>query len=434
MNRHNLSYPAAPGAALACLLLVLAAAGCSRVPDLDTEYGKTFGTPGQKSVNGTSVLVDMFEAAGSDVTTVARFSPRLERADVIVWFPDDFEPPSQKHREYLEEWLQAVPGRTVVYVGRDYDAAADYWRAATPLAEPEQAAEYHRKLAEAMSDWNTERMKIPADTYARWFKTKVAAQRPVITLEGPWAEGIDPQKADIKLATRFDLPVESDRPAGDYQPLPDFEVLLSSQQEPLVTRVSSPGWYGGQVLVVTNGSFLLNFPLVNKAHRKLAGRLIDETGGGNVVFVESEQGGPPIRKREEDPAPRTGFDMLTVWPLNVILLHSLGWLLLVCICLYPIFGRPRKVYGAKSYGIRRQSSPLAHLLLSVPPEEGDDAPAASGDFGRHLSSLGEMLLLTGNREFAEEKLRYYHQHVKRDSGASHVPAARTPKPTTTNLL
>ncbi len=429
-------------AALALLTLLC---GCTKPVTLDTTYGRTFGTPGQKSVNGTSVLVEMFEQAGHNVTTVSRFSPRLEKADTIVWFPDDFGPPSVKHREYLEDWLQQQSGRTVIYVGRDYDAAADYWRQATPLAKPEQAAEYHRKLATAISDWTIERGQIPAGSYERWFKTdSTAPPRPATQLAGPWAKGIDAKKANVQLGVRYEIPTEKDRPPTDFQELPDFEVLLSSPhnsvEEPLVLRVSPPLAYDSQVIVVASGSFLLNLPLVNKEHRKLAGRLMEEVApGGNVVFVESGVGGPPIRKREEATPPRTGFDMLAVWPLNIILLHGIAWLLLICICLYPIFGRPRKVYGIFGRAATRMTSPLAHLLLAVPPEgaEQDDAPHSTGDFGRHLTALGELISLTGKREYAEEKLRYYHEHVKRDSGATHVPAkpaAKTapPPPTTTN--
>ena len=451
-------------ARLPCILLglLLLTCGCSKPVQLDTTYGRTFGTPGQKSVNGTSVLVEMFEQAGHNVTTVSRFSPRLEKADTIVWFPDDFQPPSTKHREYLEEWLGQQAGRTVIYVGRDYDATADYWNQAMPYAKPEQAAEYHRKRAAAMSDWTAERAQIPAGSFERWFKTDSSLPpRPVTTLEGPWSKGINPTKTNIQLGVRYNIPTLQDRPTTDYRELPEFEVLLASKQrlvaeasetdaespesqgpaEPLALRLTSNSWYDSQIIVVANGSFLLNLPLVNKEHRKLAGHLIEEcTPGGNVVFVESGVGGPPIRKREENPPPRTGFDMLAVWPLNVILLHSIVWMLLVCICLYPIFGRPRKVYGVFGRAATRLTSPLAHLLLAPPPAgiDQEDAPHSTGDFGRHLTALGELISLTGKREYAEEKLRYYHEHVKRDSGVTHVPgkAAAKPKPTqptTTNL-
>ena len=47
------------GVVMALLLLCI---GCSKPVQLDTTYGRTFGTPGQKSVNGTSVLVGLSSA------------------------------------------------------------------------------------------------------------------------------------------------------------------------------------------------------------------------------------------------------------------------------------------------------------------------------------------------------------------------------------
>lgn len=412
--------------------VILSLAGCTAKPQLDTSYGKTGGAPGLRSINGTSVLAEMFESQGATVTTVNRFSPRLERADIIVWAPDDAEPPSANHRRYLNEWLAERSGRTVIYIGRDYDATVDYWRQALPYAKPEQAAEYQRKLAEAISQQTTQRRNPPGDQNAIWFDTEAKPYQSITKLEGPWSAGIDPAKTRLELGVRYHVPEKND--SLDYY---DYgyvhEVLLSSNQDPLVMRVVSPQWYDSQLIVVTNGSFLLNLPLVNKEHRKLAGRLIEvtEPQDRRVAFVESEAGGPPIRHREERPQPRTGFEMLTVWPLNVVLLHALFWLLLVCVCLYPIFGRPQQLYGAITQRATGATSPLARLLLSYRPENiQDESPTTSGDFGRHLNALGEMLSLTGDREYALAKLQHYQDHVKRDSGVAHAPSKSPSSPTT----
>lgn len=405
----------------ALLLLLVACVGCTPRESLDTAYGKTGGTPGGKSVNGLSVLADMYEAAGCEVYTTNRFSPRLSQADTIVWAPDDFEPPSAEHREYLENWLTEGIGRTVVYIGRDYDATPDYWRQALPHAPPELAAEYHRRLAKAIADWNSERLRAPAkDSFAGWFKLVAGgAKRKVTTLDGPWADGVDASKTSLEITTRYAVPSEKDLSGTEYVELPEFEVLLSSQGEPLVIRVTDPSWFDGQILIVTNGSFLLNFPLVNKEHRKLAGKLVAESAyAGPVYFVESGPGGPPIRHREERNRTRTGFEMLTVWPLNVILLHTIFWLFLLCASLYPIFGSPRTLQATKSTDTRRAS---------------DLQSESTGDFGRHLTALGEMLSLTKDQEFALQKLQYYQQHVKRESGVSHVgPPEKTPASTSTS--
>ncbi len=79
-----------------------AGAGCKR--PLDTQYGRVSGWGGS-SVNGTRVLADMFADRGHKVDTYEHLSPSLQRADVIVWFPDDFRVPSSEVRDWLDGWL-----------------------------------------------------------------------------------------------------------------------------------------------------------------------------------------------------------------------------------------------------------------------------------------------------------------------------------------
>ena len=81
----------------------------------------------------------MFTRAGHKVFSWRRLSPRLsERADAIVWFPDDFEPPTPEVRRWLEDWLIEEPGRTLIYVGRDFDAARWYWKKIQPDVPDDQ--------------------------------------------------------------------------------------------------------------------------------------------------------------------------------------------------------------------------------------------------------------------------------------------------------
>src|SRR5689334_3531609 len=138
-----------PIAGIACavvLILVGAILAGRRDEQLPTVYGRRRGGEAGRSVNGTAVLADMFRAHGDTVTTMSRFSPRLDKYETIVWVPDDFEPPDEKHRQRLIEWLQAGNERTLVYVGRDYNAAIDYWERMAPTAPPELAGEsLHRQ-------------------------------------------------------------------------------------------------------------------------------------------------------------------------------------------------------------------------------------------------------------------------------------------------
>ncbi len=136
-----------------CLLvLLLLLAGCQTSPQISQEYGRRRGNDRGQSVNGTGVLAHMFEQAGFRVSSWRRLSPKLEKDRVIVWAPDDYSLPTDAQIDFLEQWLarggEADPGngRTLVYIGRDYEAAVDYWRQLLPTAS---AAQAHRDSARA---------------------------------------------------------------------------------------------------------------------------------------------------------------------------------------------------------------------------------------------------------------------------------------------
>ena len=56
----------------------------------------------------------------------------------IAWSgsPDDFQPPSPDVAVWFESWLATRPHRTLIYVGRDFDAAPWYWRKMEAEASP----------------------------------------------------------------------------------------------------------------------------------------------------------------------------------------------------------------------------------------------------------------------------------------------------------
>ena len=133
MHRVQSKTTRAAGQAALWAAALLLLGGCQR--PLNTEYGQTSGF-GQSSVNGTRVLADMFTDRGHRVESWYRLSPKLMEADVIVWFPNDFEAPSTEVREWLEEWLFDASGKTLIYVGRDFDAAPGYWQQLTSRVDP----------------------------------------------------------------------------------------------------------------------------------------------------------------------------------------------------------------------------------------------------------------------------------------------------------
>jgi hypothetical protein len=418
--------------------------GGRKPESLDSIYGRRSGSGATASVNGTRVFAQMFVKRGHKVRTISRLSPGInDRADVIVWIPDSFEPPDKKQREFLEAWLAKGKNRTLIYVGRDYDAAGEYFQKIAPQLTPAQAVTFKRFEAEAKADFDSRRWEMPKEQYARWFTARRDGTRHVAkNLQGGWAEGIDSSKAEILVEGRLDPPVEADRafaptttttvvtppakgkakpktkvnpflpPATttttslDNPPLPQtIEPLLWSDQdgngyqpqEALVTRITDKAFGDtGRVIVVANGSFVLNYPLVNHEHRKLAGKLIDEcTPGAKVAFVESGNGEPTVLDKDPEATPGAGlFDVFRPWPLSAIGIHLVILGIIFCFANSAIFGRPKELPGE-----------------------------ATADFGRHVTALGQLMARSKDRVYAEQRIAQYQQQGKRKSGKSHLKGA-----------
>jgi hypothetical protein len=207
---------------------------------------------------------------------------------------------------------------------------------------------------------------MPVDDLAcQWFQYEQNATRDITKLAGLWADGIDPAKTEIQLSTK----IISSHPERR---------LLTSAGDMLVARVAAPHWDDSRVLLVANGSFLLNLPLVNHENRKLAGKLIAATGEpGRVVFLESGSGGPPIDPADID---NSLWTLLGAWPLNAILLQLTAAGVIFCFARWPIFGRPKQ-----------------------PPAE------STSDFAMHLVAVGGLLARTKDRGFAAERVLHAEQ-------------------------
>jgi hypothetical protein len=190
--------------------------------------------------------------------------------------------------------------------------------------------------------------------------------------------------------------VEDRASADDGEPLPIQNVLLQSKDSVLIQSLQDEEWFSSEILVVNNGSFFLNYPLVNHQHRVLAARLVARCGDpAKVVFLETGRFGPSISNQEAESEYPTGLEMFNVWPISAILLHVMALGILLLACLYPIFGRARRL-----------------------------PPPATADFGKHIDALGELLQQTREIGYASGRLSHYHQYVKRDSGKSHLATAR----------
>ena len=394
MMWHNLAYLRCSKTLLLGIIFgSLTFAGCAE-PPLNTRYGEYSGE-GESSVNGTHVLGRMFENAGHTVSPAYALTPKIfKRADIIVWFPDSFDMPTEKVYQWFATWLNADDHHTLVYVGRDYDAALTYWRTILPTLpkDSDAAKEMRIESLSVESSLNRRRDSAKAsiagkapnpDGYEPWFKSDFRDKfKPVRKLDGltDWTRQIDASKSEIELATVL-------HPDDSSEAFNDSEVLLESDAgDPLVSRIL---WHARPVYIVSNGSFLLNLPLVNHEHRKLAGRLIEELGETprSVVFLESDSRGP--RVSEKDEPHRTGLELFTEAPFDWILLHLAIIGVIFGFARWPSFG-------------------LARPWISE----------AVNDFGQHIVALGGLLQATRDRTYAEEKLRQYQQSPRTASARS----------------
>jgi len=409
-----------------CVLWMMAAllvAGCSE--DIQTDYGRSRGLGSTTSVNGTSVLAKLFEQAGHKVYPWRSLSPRVSRqADCIVWFPTSTKSPSEDVRVWLERWLSERPGRTLVMVLCDYDAEQAYWRKILPEAPEDQQHRIRERLIVA-EDYQRTWRSITTPLEAEWFtvqslpqkdhrqperhtdseastrsatggkglsrndhrqperptdseastrsatggkKSETSGRATRLSGRKDWLEGIDAAKTEIEVWSRL-LPASK------------TETLLECEHGVLVARRQ---WENSQLILVANGSFLLNLPLVNHEHRKLAARLIAEAGPERkqVVFLEPPWGEPSISDKDPSASTPVGLEILTVWPTNWILLHFIVAGLVFCFSRWPIFGLPR----------RSETEPLS-------------------DFGRHVTAMAEHLKKAGDEEFAQATVARYKQQT-----------------------
>ena len=109
--------------------------------EIESAYGRRSGSLASRSVNGTAVLGQLFAGAGHSVRTKRLLTDAMmNQCDVIVWAPDDFEPPADDVLQWFDEWF-ATGDRTLIYIGRDFDAAIKYYDKVIPTAPAEKVAE-----------------------------------------------------------------------------------------------------------------------------------------------------------------------------------------------------------------------------------------------------------------------------------------------------
>jgi hypothetical protein len=299
---------------------------------VDTSYGRSRS----QSVNGTTVLAGLFRDRGHQVRVAFRLTDELKQwADVVVRFAQAPGPPSREEADWYAGWLNEFPGRSLVYVPYDYDAAHEYWTRALdqlPKGATQRTRDRIEEYRKEEQGWEGH-LPIPAKspaTAAHWFAVEPPAP-PVVCKElgGPWAAGVDPAKA--ALTRHQALKVEHEN------------VLLSGDDKPLVVDWALDS--GGRVLVPASGAFLLNLPLTEPARWPLAARTLawaegeDEDGRHpgrlRVAFVE----GRYVLARAAGPP--SVFALMKIWPFGVVAAQLFALGLAACLARAPRLGRPR---------------------------------------------------------------------------------------------
>lgn len=353
--------------------------GCHRSEELDVTYGRRKGV-GAESVNGTSVLGEMFAQAGFTVSSWRRLSPRLDREQVLVWAPDRYAPPQAAEINFLETWLQDSPGRTLIYIGRGYDAGGDYWQEILPRLTSGERIVARQRLAQQQVEM-ARRAVQAAQATCSWFTLDPEARvvRPT-QFTGPWSEAVTADEMRLSFHDKLTIPQGDDE--SEWESSYATEELLVADGRLVAGKLTRASWPDSQLIVIANGSWLLNYPLVNTGHQQLAARLIEECGPPDrVCFLESGEAWLTIA--DTDANVPLLLQVFRVYPLNVVTLHVVCLGILYCCRVLPIFGRPRQL-----------------------PDEN------VADFGKHVTAVGELLARAHDVASAQEQVRQYREVVQ----------------------
>ncbi len=379
-------------AKIAWTALVVAAlfmSGCG--PDqISFEYGKAVGD----SVNGISLFADMLRDKGHKIIRQKRLSKRLDKVQTIVWAPANEAPLDIETVGWLEDWLQqdANRERLLIFVGRGYDAERDYLKQIASNASAEEFEVRQRQYNQGRQSFDLQSRWIDDESEDLWFGFEDGPAQPT-SVSGPWSAGLEPSTVPLDVGQVL-VPLKSYQDHGFVvAPQKDRKrpqtgnrfregdvkcnELLVVDDQPFAFEIVGDSRSRHRVIVISNASFLLNFPLVtNPQRRKLASAVADECIG-DVAILETTAT-PPISSGLPDSGQKWAW--IAQPPMRYIVPHFLFWGVLYCFVFYPIFGRPKKVkfHPAKS-------------------------------FGSHVKAVGEVMRRSGDRDWARERIEEYNQ-------------------------
>lgn len=382
--------------------------------DIDRTYGEGNQSEGAYSINGTGVLADMFRNAGSEIFYSRILGTPTRRADVIVWAPDSYRLPSEEEVAAIEQWLNAKPDRTFIFIGRDYDATMDYWVEVTKDATDDEKILLALKMLDVWGAFQVKRMQLEDGEDCGWFTMNAESTvKTIKSLEGDpaWLAGTENGKFHLRVQGFLDFTGKIDQPS--FSSTYDYDIKLHSNGIPIVTEITSQNFYRSKIYAVVNGSFLLNVPLVNHEHRILAVTMIQQCTQKRVVcFLESDyddaENVPVITNDPAPPLPPSILTILQSWPFGFILMHLIVVGIVYCFFRYPIFGKAKTTFV---------------LTTTIDDKTRTQSVA---NFGRHIQALGNLMRRSGNETYARNCVSQYQQRAHQSE--TYQPQRQKKKP------
>ncbi|MCA9195203.1 MAG: hypothetical protein KDB03_25700 [Planctomycetales bacterium] len=427
--------------------LLILCMGCIPSTSEIEPFGEVRKPISQSSINGLGIHQRMWESAGARVSISRSLTPRLGDADTIVLVGQSYAPLGIEARYWLEEWLGEKAGRTVVYFGRDFNAALERHRetiAQQTLADQADARVEMARLE--LAEQQARLRVIPESTFCGWFfmstdrplakhtefdgplaaelETKKASWRTGIVLLPPSPDLIENEPSWIRnpssaVAPNF-LPFDYDEEEDDYfqstwspseystpddweaafEELPKVtELMNAADGTPLIFQLSDEVYYpGSQILIVVNGAPFLNGGMVYPFFQKVSASLIERCQpSSKVVLIPFEESGIAVSNYQEPDPKISGLEMLLIWPLNAVMIPAVILGVIVILRLMPILGRP-------------QSMPLDR----------------SSDFGSHIEAIAQILRDTGDEEYANKMVHQYTSRVRGETFSTATKKVNAP--------
>jgi len=295
MKLHQ-SIPESSVAKICCAvfiaMLFTACTGCEVANIDDDGFGRIRSNSGYGAIDGISGFVHLLESRGLDVRQSSRISPVIERYNTIVWAPDRVLPPSKAAIKRLKTWVNdGYASRRLIFIGPGFRSRKLLDQKQIELAGDEN-------LERAIRRYNEKLIRYPHPYHYRyveeescdWYDLTRIDNQPIKTITGPWSNSLSTGETELYTGI-YDFKIPSEiRPKNSPSTSPNSKravVLLSGDGHDLVYRIPAKkkfqnyGYYDGDgyeeridetagIFVVSNGSFIQNYGLVNPAPKRPA--------------------------------------------------------------------------------------------------------------------------------------------------------------------